>query len=210
MRKGPWALRHLLDRAEGEITLVTGGFAYAKAKPIMTCEWRILLPAAILDNIIVDEYQAHVNRAEAVSRFVTYALEIHLKIAEKNLSFKDKENRKVYQSLLAAALKRYWHGLETCAARLLTTLTTDAQKAREDWDKDVFQHALKAFEEACSGYAKKDLGAYVNALNYLQGRIKNGDSNGSGKGSGTAATGAAEEQSSDGSVEKEFVTDTCA
>ena len=210
LRKGPWALRHLQEKSEGIITIATGGFAYNKAKPVMTCEWRIALPADFLDNSTIDEYQVLVNKAEDVSRNIAYALEIHLKLAEKNLSFEDKKNRKVYQSLLSCALKRYWHGLDACAARLITVLPSDAQKASEDWSKDILTHALQAFEEACRGYAKKDLGSYVKALNYLHRRILYVNSNGAGKVSGTATEEPTGGQSSDVVAEEELVTDTCS
>ena len=210
VRKGPWALRHLIGNTEGEIRIATGGFAYNKAKPVMTCEWRVALPADFLDNSTIDEYQVLVNKAEETSRSVAYALEIHLKLAEKNLSFEDKKNRKVYQALLSSAMKRYWHGLEACADRLLTTLPEDPQRAREEWGRDILQHAVQAFEEACSGYAKKDLGSYVKALNFLHRRIRNGNSNGASKVSGAATPGAAEEQSGDVVPEEEPIADASA
>ena len=47
----------------------------------------------------------------------------------------------------------------------------DIPKAKRDWNKDVKIYAIKAFEDACGKYHKKDIGKYVKSLLKLKWRL---------------------------------------
>jgi CRISPR type I-E-associated protein CasA/Cse1 len=163
--KGSWALRHVMAGTDKDLTIITGGMLYGKAKPIVTCEWQLHIPAGLLQDVNLNFYGAMVDRANISAGAVRYALECYLGIEE--LSFNDKKKRNVYQSMLSTAMCRYWHALNACANNLITEITVDSDKAQLSWISDVKTYALEAFKQTCGLYEKRDIPEFVKALHTL-------------------------------------------
>jgi CRISPR system Cascade subunit CasA len=168
--KSPWALRHVVAGTDKDITITTGGMLYKDAKPIAICEWQIHIPAGMLQESALNCYGAQIEKARDAEWSIRYALECYLKLTDK--SSKDKENNKVYQSMLSIAISKYWHELEACSVQLINALSEDTEdaleKAQQGWRKDVWNQALDAFKEACGRYEKKNISSYVKALQTLK------------------------------------------
>lgn len=168
--KGPWALRHVVAGSNKDVTIVTGGLLYDNAKPITVCEWQMHIPAGMLQEHSLNCYGAQIEKARDAERSIRYALECYLRLQDRPL--KEKENNKVYQSMLSIALSKYWHELEACSVQLIEALSKDTEdaleKAQQGWCKDVWNHAVEAFEESCGRYEKRSISFYVKALQTLK------------------------------------------
>ena len=168
-RLGPWAMRHFVNGNRQTITFTTGGFSYDKAKPKMTCEWQLKIPARMLGKAVLELYDGNVKKAEKAFNSSRYAFEKYLDIT--NMSYSDKKNQKHYQALLSKAERRFWFGLEPCASQMIDALAEDEKIALKQWGHNVYVHALKSFEESCGEY-QKDLMSYTKALLGLKRSLK--------------------------------------
>ncbi len=179
LQDGPWAMRHFNKGNSNKLIITTGGFAYDKAKPKLACEWQFIVPSKMLSKQELSMYSGYVDNAEKALNKSKYAFEIYLNFSDKKLSFSDKDNKKVYISLLSKSEKRYWYKLSKKSQEILEKMSNasnpmtaqEIEDITKFWNSVVYKSVLDSFQKSCGEYQKNFM-SYTKALLWLKQNLK--------------------------------------